>query len=111
MTTMLLVQGDTKSQIQATITRADSGSAVDLNDASSIVLRFRKEYSAAIIYTLTGSEADSGDYELGKVLFEFTDLDVDPGNYEGEIEVTYFSDGTKETVFEVIKFIVREDFG
>ena len=37
MTTLLLVEGDTKAQIQATITRSDTGSAVDLNDASSAV--------------------------------------------------------------------------
>ena len=111
MTTLLLVQGDTTSQVQATITRSDTGSAVDLNSASSVVMRFRKEYATSLTATLTGSEAASGDYASGKVTFEFTDLDIDAGDYEGEIEVTYTAGSTKETVFEVIKFIVREDFG
>ena len=112
MATLLLVQGDTKSQIQATITRSNDGSAVDLTAASSIVMRFRAEHGNSILSTLTGQQASSGDYANGIVTFEFgsTDLDVDAGDYEGEIEITYSSDSTKETVFEVIKFIVREDF-
>ena len=112
MATLLLVQGDTKTQIQATITRSDDGSAVDLNSASSVVMRFRAEHGTSILSTLTATEASSGDFAAGKATFEFgsSTLDVDAGDYEGEIEITYSSDSTKETVFEVLKFIVREDF-
>tara|TARA_B100000530_G_C15677633_1_gene376814 strand:+ start:221 stop:562 length:342 start_codon:yes stop_codon:yes gene_type:complete len=112
MATLLLVQGDTKSQVQATLTRADDGSVVDLNTASSVVMRFRAEDTTTILATLTGSQATSGDFTNGIVTFEFTgtDLNVDAGNYEGEIEVTYSADSTKETVFEVIHFLLREDF-
>ena len=42
MSTMLLVKGDTRTQIKSTITRAYDGSVVDLNTASSVFLRFRK---------------------------------------------------------------------
>ena len=112
MTTLLLVQGDTKAQVQATLTRSDDGAAVNLNTASSVVLRFRKEYGTTILSTITGTDVSGSDFAAGKVTFEFSndDLNIDAGNYEGEIELTYSADSTKETVYEVIKFIVREDF-
>jgi hypothetical protein len=31
------------------------------------------------------------------------------GSYEGEIEITH-SDGKKETIFEILNFVVRSDF-
>ena len=113
MTTLLLVEGDTKAQIQATITRSDTGSAVDLNNTSSVVMRFRKEFSSTLIATLTGSQGSSGDFASGIVTFDFGSnlVGLAAGEYEGEIELTNSGDSNKETVFEVIKFIIREDFG
>jgi hypothetical protein len=112
MATMLLVQGDTRTQIKTTITRAYDGSAVDLNTTSSVVLRFRKTYTTTVLFTLSAVEASAGDYALGNATFSFAadNLDIDAGDYEGEVEVVYSSDGTKETVFEVISFIVRQEF-
>jgi len=45
------------------------------------------------------------------VLFSFgaTDLDLDSGYYEGEIEITYPS-GTVETIYELLNFKLRADF-
>ena len=37
------------------------------------------------------------------------DLDQDAGTYEGEIEVTK-SSGQIETIYDTIKFKIREDF-
>ena len=112
MATMLLVQGDTRTQIKTTITRAYDGSVVNLNTASSVLLKFRKTYTTTTLFTLSSIEAGAGDYEEGVATFVFAtgNLDIDAGDYEGEIEAVYASDGTKETVFEVISFIVREDF-
>ncbi len=113
MSTMLLVKGDTRTQIKSTITRAYDGSVVDLNTASSVFLRFRKTYTTAVLFTLSAVQAAAGDYAAGNATFAFAagNLDIDAGDYEGEIEVVYSSDGTKETVFEVLSFIVRQDFG
>ena len=112
MTTMLLVQGDTRTQTKTSITRAFDGTPVNLNDASSVLLKFRKTYTTTVLFTLSGIEAGTGDFEEGIATFLFAtgNLDIDAGDYEGEIEVVYASDGTKETVFELISFIVREDF-
>ena len=112
MSTMLLVQGDTRTQIKTTITRAYDGAAVDLTGTSSVVMRFRKTYTKAILFTLTATEAASGDFAKGEAIFTFAsgDLNIDAGDYEGEIELTYSNDGAKETVFEVISFILRDEF-
>ena len=111
MASILLVQGDTRPQIQVTISRSNSTEVVDLRTAST-VLRFRKEDTTTVLTTLTAITADPDSLAEGICVFQFGDgdLDIDPGDYEGEVEVTY-ADGAKETVFEVIKFIVREDFG
>ena len=38
-----------------------------------------------------------------------TALDGPPGDYEGEIEIN-FSDGTIQTVYDPLKFKLREEF-
>jgi hypothetical protein len=47
----------------------------------------------------------------GRVQFNWgsTDLIQAAGDYEGEIEISY-SDGSKQTVFDLLKFKLREDF-
>jgi hypothetical protein len=34
----------------------------------------------------------------------------DPGNYEGEIQVTFAAGGGVQTVYDTLKFRMREDF-
>lgn len=111
MATFLLVKNDTFAQIRATITREDSGEAVNLT-GDTTKLRFRAAYSTTVLFTLTAIEVASGDFANGIATFTFgtTNLNQPAGDYEGEIEVTY-ADSTKETVFELISFIIREDFG
>ena len=42
--------------------------------------------------------------------FDFTGgvLDVDPGPYEGEIQISF--NGQAQTVFDVLRFVVRDNF-
>lgn len=101
-----LVKDDIGTQIKATITREDDGSAVDLSDAT-VVLKFRAVGSTTLLFTLTAISATSG----GAAVFQFGngDLDLDDGRYEGEIEAT-FTDGRIETVYEKLEFYLRADF-
>jgi hypothetical protein len=41
--------------------------------------------------------------------FSGTQLNINEGYYQGEIEITYDS-GKVETVFEILEFYIREDF-
>ena len=109
MSTINLVQGDTGPQIKVTLTRSDTGNAQDVTGAT-IKLRFRKKRTTTVLATLTNAST-SDEQSSGICLFNFAsgDLDVDEGYYEGEVEVV-FSSGTRETVYEIFDFYVREDF-
>lgn len=108
--TFYLVKDDNAPQVKATITREDDGSTVDLTGCT-LVLKFRKKGSTTILFTLNGINEPSTNYEKGIVLFSFgeTDLDLDAGYYEGEIEITYPA-GAVETVYELLNFKLRADF-
>ena len=104
-----LVQGDTAPQIKATITREDDGSVIDFS-GGSCALKFRAKGSTTTLFTLAAADLGAN-FENGIALFSFsgTQLDVDKGYYEGEIEITYNS-GKIETIYKVIDFYVRADF-
>lgn len=103
-----LVQGDTKPQIKVTLKREDD-TAQDVTGAT-IKLHFRPAQSTTLSFSLTGVFTGV-DATKGEVVFNFSSgqLDLDPGDYEGEVEVVY-SDATRETVYEIIQFVLREDF-
>lgn len=123
-----LVQGDTRPQIKCVITDDLTGNVVDIA-GSSVKLKFRAVGSATTLFMLTGVllggiEDSSGNvtlaapgeaYEMagkgGRVAFQFAsgNLNIDPGSYEGEIEVT-FGDGAIQTVYTPLKFQVRAQF-
>jgi len=104
-----LVQGDTRPAIVCTITDENSGDPIALTGATPR-LKFRAAGETTIIATVTGSVVDAAG---GKCVFHPVTapqmLQVDPGDYEGEIEIT-FSDGQVQTVYDLLKFKVREDF-
>ena len=46
---------------------------------------------------------------VGIIQWQTNDLNQDPGTYEGEIEIVR-STGLRETIYDVLKFRIREDF-
>jgi hypothetical protein len=102
-----LVQGDTLPQVLVTLTDEVTGLPVDVTGAAA-VMRFRAAGTTTLRDTLVGSILNGAN---GQVVFSWgpTTLDVDPGDYEGEVEVT-FSNGARQTVYDLLKFKVREDF-
>lgn len=125
-----LVQGDTRPQIKCVITDANNGQIVDLS-GSTVLLKFRKSGTKTILFTLPGylqagledangnvSQAAPGDAYAtpgkgGRVAFQFStgNLDVTPGQYEGEIEVTFPAPNAGiQTVFTPLIFQVRAQF-
>ena len=104
-----LVQGDQAPQIQAVLTRDNDGSVIDFS-GGSCALKFRAKDTTTVLFTLAA--ADVGDkFQNGIAIFSFsgTQLDIDAGYYEGEIEITH-ANGTIETVFAVLNFYLRADF-
>ncbi len=82
---------------------------MDLSDPqTNIMVHFRSVGSAIVLADLVCSKQGSG--TDGKCFFNFpgNTLDVPPGIYEGEIEVTI--DGDRQTVYDLLKFSVRAQF-
>jgi hypothetical protein len=119
-----LVQGDTRPQIVVSL-KNQLGSAIPCQGAV-VKLYFRAEDSDTVLQTITGtllpgflnedgSINDASPYNVvgagGRVSFNWPAgaLNVDAGNYQGEIEIN-FADGTIQTVYDILKFKLRADF-
>ena len=104
-----LVQGDTRPNLVTTLTDSTTGAAINITGAT-VRLKFRAVGATTLRTTLTGTVTDGAN---GAVVFYWSDdptsLDGDPGDYEGEIEIT-FADTTVQTVYDLLKFKLRQDF-
>jgi hypothetical protein len=102
-----LVSGDTAAAIVADITKNNTNTAEPL-DSATTVLKVRLRGSDTVLFTVTG---ENGDLANGNVLFPMGDnmTGLAGGFYEGEIEVTY-ADASIQSVYEVIRIQVRDDF-
>jgi hypothetical protein len=120
-----LVQGDTKPALVVSLTDESTGSPIDVSGATTR-LKFRAAGTLTVLSTTTatkiagrvtedGTIDSTAPYDVpgkgGRVQFNWAagSLDVPPGDYEGEIEISY-PDSTIQTVYDVLKFKVREDF-
>ncbi|CAB4196162.1 hypothetical protein UFOVP1298_67 [uncultured Caudovirales phage] len=128
MATIKLVQGDTRPQIKCVITDETTGAIINLSGAA-VALKFRAVGTSSILFTRTGallsgiedSLGVASQYGLteaygvagsgGRVAFQFAagNLNIEPGAYEGEIEVT-FGDGAIQTIYSPLKFQLRQQF-
>lgn len=104
-----LVQGDERPVIVLTLTDDVTGSPVDLSLATTnVTVKFRKAATTTVLHTITCSKIGSG--TTGQVQFSFVGgvLDVDPGMYEGEVIINFA--GEVQTVYDTLRFTVRENF-
>lgn len=105
-----LVQGDSKPIIILTLTDDNTGLPIDLSAVeTTIAVKFRASGSAVLLNTIACSKTNGG--SDGKVQFDFSGgvLSVAPGQYEGEIEITFSAAGT-QTVYDVLRFRLRQQF-
>lgn len=103
-----LVRGDTRPQIQVAFTDQNTGEPVDITGCS-VVMRFRAVGSSTVLSLVNGFVTDG---VAGKAVVAWgqNTLDVPAGDYEGEVEVTFPDNGGVQTLFDLLKFKVREDF-
>jgi hypothetical protein len=98
-----LVQGDTRPVLRVTITD-DAGVAIPVSAAT---LKFREAGASTLKATITGVIIDGPN---GVVDFTWTNTALDTaGEFEGEVEFTPSTGGT-QTVYDLLKFKVREQF-
>lgn len=110
MAVIKLVRGDTRPTLVMTVRDATTDLPLNLTGAT-VRLKFRQVVEegvtpvlkATIVCTIT--DAPNGALQA---VWPATALDT-AGNFEGEIEVT-FPDTTVQTVYDKLKFLVREDF-
>jgi hypothetical protein len=104
-----LVQGDNLPFIKLSLADPTTGEAINVSDADVLVrVYFRAAGSTDVLATINCEKVDGG--ATGQVRFNFPSgvLDVEPGPYEGEVEIDF--DGQIQTVYEVLKFNVRSQF-
>lgn len=104
-----LVRGDTKPQIRLTLTNEEDGQPINLTGAT-VTLHFRAFESDTVLFSrlafINPQYATSG---IAYIDWEEDDLDQEAGLYEGEIEII-LADGSRETIYDILKFTLREDF-
>lgn len=118
--TIYLVQGDTLPQLKVTVrdrNEAAVGKVLDPEDQSTwalvnltdstVRLRIREVGGTSVKSTLIGNNTNP---LIGEVVFLFDASTLDTaGVFEGEIEYTSGTGGV-QTVYELIKLQVREQF-
>ena len=104
-----LVQNDTRPALVCTITDETTGAVVNITGAT-VRLKFRAVGVETLTATVTGSVTNG---PAGQVTFYPATapemLQGAAGDYEGEIEIT-FADSQVQTVYDLLRFRVREDF-
>jgi hypothetical protein len=120
-----LVVGDTRPQVYVQLFQPGLGGLLDLSSAT-VLLKFKPMTDDAVLFQLPGEklpgtlqanliDADLTQYPVpgsgGRVRFGFItgNLNLPPGRYLGEIEVTY-GPGNSITMFSRLQFELREDF-
>ena len=108
-TRIKLVQGDNLPYIKLTLTEPSTGAAINVSESDVVVrVYFRAADTDEVLSTITCEKVNGG--ATGQVRFHFPDgvLDVEPGLYEGEVEIDF--DGQKQTIYDTLKFNVRSQF-
>ena len=102
-----LVQGDSRPSLVITVKDQFTTAPINLTSAT-VVLKFKEVGALTLKGTVPGSVIDPVN---GKCIFHWFSvpniLNGDAGNYEGEVEAT-FSDGSVQTVYELLRFKLRE---
>lgn len=122
-----LVQGDTRPQMDFSLTDESTGAAIDLSGIDTTIRMLFREVGADIAKAVmpcypiagyrdpeTGEVSYAPPYDVagtgGRVVMDWSAEALDTaGEFEGEVEVT-FGVGNVQTAFQIMKFTVREQF-
>ena len=107
--TIKLVSGDNYPLIRLTLTDDVTGLPVDLSaGTTAVTVKFRATGTTTVLSTLTCTKPGGGADGVVTFYFPTTELDVAAGLYEGEICIDF--NGLLQTVYDKLRFKVREDF-
>lgn len=104
-----LVRNDTLPTIKLQLKDEFTSLPIDLSAVgTSAQVKFREVGTTTVLSTISCSIVDGVN---GIIQFDFSGgaLNVEPGSYEGEVQLS-FSGGGVQTLFDVLKFRVRDEF-
>lgn len=108
MSTIKLVRNDTAPQLRLTITDTLTGTPIDLTSAT-VTLHFRAVNTTTVLFSRPANIIAPATNGVAVVAWQVGDLDQPEGEYEGEVEIV-LSDGSRETIFAPLQFVLREEF-
>lgn len=108
MATIRLVQGDTGPQLRLEFIDTYTGEPTNLQDAT-VVMHFRAVGSSTVLFTRNAIIVSPASNGVAVLAWNANDLNQPAGDYEGEIEVQ-LANGIRETQFDPLQFVIREDF-
>jgi hypothetical protein len=108
MAIIKLVRNDTAPQLRLSVTDTLTGTVVNLTGAT-VTLHFRAANSTTVLFSRPATLIPPATNGIAVIAWEEDDLDVAAGEYEGEIEVV-LATGIRETIFDPLQFVVREEF-
>ena len=103
------VQGDTGPQIKVTLVDEETNTATNLT-GGSVTLHFRAVGETTVLFSRAlYVNPDTADTGVAIVQWQANDLNQEAGTYEGELEIVKAS-GLRETLYDTLRFRIREDF-
>lgn len=108
-TNIRLVQGDNLPEVTLTLTDAQTGNAIDLSaSTTTVVVKLRAQAGTTVLSTLACTKPNGGADGVVMFFFPGTTLDIAPGQYQGEIEISF--NGQILTVYDLLQFTLRAEF-
>jgi hypothetical protein len=104
-----LTKGDSGPDVTFSLTDHDSEAPVDLTGLSSSVLKFRAVGTTTVLQTISLSVVSPATNGQLLLVWPSGALNVNPGFYEGEIELT-FTGPKVLTAYRRVRFYVQDQF-
>jgi len=110
-TTLYFVQSDTLPQIKLTLTNEDTGVAKDLTN-KTVSLHAKPATGTGVRFSRQAIFPNgNADRTAGICYIQWVDGDLNrpAGDYNAEIEIYDTATSSRETVYDLIKLVIRED--
>jgi hypothetical protein len=112
-TTLYFVQSDTLPQIKLTLTDEDTDLPKNLTD-KIVTLHAKPATSSGVRFSRQAMFPNGTTDRLAGIAYiqwQAGDLNRAPGNYSAEIEIYDTVAGSRETIYDLITLVIREDIG
>jgi len=104
-----LVQGDNLPEITLTLTDKATYEPINLSaSTTTVVVKLRAVGGTEVLSTLECWKPNGGADGVVQFYFPNGTLAIDPGQYQGEIEISF--NGQILTVFDLLQFTLRAEF-